>query len=273
MGVTHPGFPLRRPSAEATYLLLLAAFVCGYGIAAALLTLSIEGPGAAYPGGLVLLVLLGAGVFVGTLLDTREPAQRFYLALSIVPGLSVARLAFKGMPPEILDPLFVYLLLAVTVLVFRQTTGMPSGLRQLSRAEWARALPLGAELAAGLGILGIVLFGPGGSTAGGPVWISVLVVAPVAFLDEFWFRGILQRGLASVTSAKWGWLATAVLFAAYGAPFATPATFLFRCAYGLAFGALAMRRENLPVVFLARTGMAVAIAAFNPGLVGNALIV
>lgn len=251
---------------------MLAAFVCGYGIAAAFLALSADGPSTLYPGGLLLLVLLGAGVFVGNLLDPRTTGQRFYLGLSIVPGLTVARLAFRGMPPEILDPLFVYLLLAVTVLVFRQTTGAPSGLRELTRDQWARALPLGGALAVGLAILGIVLYAPGGFASGGPAWIPVLVVAPVAFLDEFWFRGLLQRALASVTSTKWGWLATSAIFAAYGAPFCTPATFAFRAAYGLALGALAMRRENLPVVLLARTGMVVAIAALNPSLVGTGLL-
>jgi hypothetical protein len=273
VGVARHAPEFSRWSPEAAFRVVLAAFVVGYGAAAAFLILSVEGPSALYPGGLVLLVLLGAGVFVGNLLDRRKSGQRFYLALSIIPGLTVARLAFTGMPPEILNPLFVYLLLAVTVLVFRQTTGTPSGLRELTRDQWARALPLGGALAVGLAILGILLFAPGGWASGTRAWIPVLIVAPVAFLDEFWFHGLFQRGLAGVTSAKWGWIATAAIFAAYGAPFCTPATFAFRSAYGLALGALAMRRENLPVVLLARTGMVVAIAALNPGLVGSGLLV
>ena len=95
----------------------------------------------------------------------------------------------------------------------------------------------------------------------------------MALLDEFWFRGVLQGTLARATSAEWGWLGTAVLFVAYGAPFGNGITLLFRMAYGLAFGALAMRRENLPVSLVARTVMTVALLALSPGLAGTSLIV
>lgn len=263
----RPAAPSHRDGA------VLASFVLGYGVAGASLLLAAQGVDALLPEGLALLVLLSGAMFVGGILEPRKNAQVFYLALSVVPALTLARMGFGVTVQFIIDPLLVYLLLAVTILVLRQSIGARPEARGLTRRQTLRALPLGVALAAGFTVLGTLLPVAGATASAGPSWVPLVVLAPVALLDEFWFRGVLQGTLARATSAEWGWLGTAVLFVAYGAPFGNGITLLFRMAYGLAFGALAMRRENLPVSLVARTVMTVALLALSPGLAGTSLIV
>ncbi len=265
------GLPATRP--RPTYGWALGAFVAAYALVEMGVALSVVGPGPFYPAGLALLVLLSAAAFLGSLLQPRKAGQRFYLALSLVPALTVARLAFAGNAVSVLDPLLVYLLLAVTVFAFRQSTEVRSEFRGLTGRQLARSLPLGVALAAAITIFGVVLPLPTAALPVADPWISVLIVAPMALLDEFWFRGLLQGGLAGATTARWGWIATVALFVAYGAPFGAWPTVVFRLGYGVVLGALAMRRENLPVTLTARTAMAVALAALVPGLVGTGLLV
>ncbi|HYM40905.1 MAG TPA: CPBP family glutamic-type intramembrane protease [Thermoplasmata archaeon] len=263
-GDAHPG---------GSFGWVLAGFVGAYALAGTLLALSLAGLGDFLVPGMAFLVLLCVGVFAGSLLDARRTAQRFYLALSLVPSLSIARLAFLGVSVPIFDPLFVYLLFAVALLAFRQSTGSGQAPGRMSRRQVPRALILGSGLAAAFAILGVVLPLASGPVTPLPLWMSLPILAPIALLDELWFRGFLQQGLAGATTARQGWLATAVLFVAYGAPFGTPTVLLFRAAFGVTLGALAMRPVNLPAALVARTVMAVALVALAPGLSGASLIV
>ncbi len=264
---------LRAPLSDRPYHIVLASFVGLYGLVGAMLALGLAGAPAAYVEGLILLVLLASAVFLGSLLEGRRTEQRFYLALSMIPGLTIARLAFEGLTVSILDPLFTYLLLAGTLLVLRPTIGATLGVRGSRRHRLLIALPLGGGLAAAFAILGLVVPLQGGPAPSAPTWFLVFILAPVALLDEFWFRGILQGELAGATSASWGWLATAGIFAAYGAPFATPSTFLFRLGYGVVLGTLAIHRENVPAVMVARTAMVVALVALSPALASTSILV
>ena len=252
---------------------MLGVFVGVYAVAMAVLTLAAEGRTPLYPVGLALLVVLAGGLFAGTLLDSRKGAQRFYLALTIVPCLTLARFAFEDASLPILDPLFAYLLLAATLLVIRQSAAIGAELRRLDRRDVLRALPLGAALAAAFTIVGLLLPGTGEPVSQGAAWIPAVVLVPVALLDELWFRGVLQGSVARVTSPGWGWLATVAVFVAYGAPFETPVGIGFRLAYSLVLGAVVIRRENLPVSLVARTALAAALALLSAGFVGGSLIV
>jgi membrane protease YdiL (CAAX protease family) len=100
-----------------------------------------------------------------------------------------------------------------------------------------------------------------------------VVAGPVAFLDELWFRGFLQARIGSVTSKLPSWLATALLFAAYGAPFGSVPTVAFRLLLGLVLGAIATRPGNVPLVLIARTVTAIAIAFLIQGSLETSLIV
>jgi membrane protease YdiL (CAAX protease family) len=262
----RPALPANR------YVGVLAFFVCVYGLAQILLGSSGGEPGPFFPAGLAALVLLSAGVFVGSLWDLRPTAQRFYLALSILPGLTIARLAFEGISPAALDPLFVYLLLAITLLALQQATPGESGLEDLRRRSLLPALALGGALAASFTVLGAVLPLEKGAAPLGPLWIPALVLIPSAFLDEFWFRGILQRGLSQAASPGWGALATVLLFASYGAPFGDLNALLFRAAYASVFGVLAIRRQNLLVLLVARTAMTAALLVLNPTWAGTSFL-
>ncbi len=252
--------------------LLLTSFVAAYAVLQGVLALSAGAASEAYAVSVILLALLAAAMFLPSLADPRAAAARGYVVLSILPVLTVARIAFGGASTPLVGPLLVYLLLAVTVLALRPSPGVPSELPVLGRRQLARALALGGALAAGITILAFFLPFPVG-TVDGPPWLPALLFAPVALLDELWFRGILQGSIARLTSAPSGWIATAVLFAAYGEPFGTPSTLLFRIALGLAFGALAMRRENLPVTLVARTAITAALLALSPGLAATSLLV
>jgi len=262
-----------EPSSRDAFSLLLLSFVAAYGIVEAVLSFSLAGTGSFVAAALVLLVFLAVGVFIGSLLELRRALQQFYLALSLLVCVTIARLAFAQVSIPILGPLLAYLLLAATLVVYRPSAEIPSGMHSASRMQLLRAIPLGACLAAAFVILGFVIPFPETSGAEGPILLSVLVLGPAALLDEFWFRGVLQDRLAHIMSARWSWLATAILFVSYGAPFGTLPDLLFRSAYGLTLGALATRRENLPLVLLARTAMAVALVLLNPRLIGSPSIV
>ena len=253
--------------------LALVAFVCAFAAAQWTVALAAGAAGGLYPAGLLLLVLLAVGAFVGSLRERRQAAQRFYLVLSMVPILAIARLAFSDTPIPLLDPLLVYLLLAVAMLSLRQSAGADVPGPRWSPRSFLRALPFGLAVAAGLAILALVLPIPASAVPEGPPWLPVLVLGPVALLDEFWFRGLLQGEAARLTSAPVAWIAVAVMFAAYGVPFGTPAALLFRAGYGVLLGALAMRRDNLPITLVARIGFVLAVLAVNAGLAGTALFV
>ncbi len=264
---------VRSSALGGTYPLVLGAFLGVYGLISVMLNLGLGGGATVFVGSLILLVLLGAGVFVGSLLEVGAAGQWFYLTLSILPGLTIARLAFAALPQPILDPLFAYLLLAGTILVLGPHPEAIVGARRLRREHLLRALPIGGALAAGLVALGLVLPLEGGPIPQGPVWFPILVLAPAAFLDELWFRGILQGAVARVTSAPGGWLATVVLFAAYGSPFSTLSAILVRLGVGVVLGALAIRRENVPAVLIARPLVVAALVALSPGLAGTSVLV
>lgn len=266
----------RRPAREPPrgrnlYREGLVLFVAVYASAAD--ALSIPAYSEIYALGLGALVVLTAAVFVANLRSPHPSGQRFYLALSIIPTLTIARLAFADLPILVLDPILVYLLLAVALLTFRETTGARVVLAGRGRAPWARALLLGGGLATGMSIFGFVFLAPGPSSTEVQPWLWAVSLAPVALLDELWFRGLLQRDLTDRTSAPWGWIATAAIFVAYGAPLGTPATLVFRSAYGLVFGALAMRQENVAATLVARIAMTVALVLLIPGLADTSLIV
>jgi len=266
-------FPLRWPLFGGASSWVLAAFVITYALVAALLAVSQEGPSGFLAGALFLLVLLSAGVFIGSLLEIRRAVQRVFLALSIVPGLTLARLVFAGASLSILNPLFVYLLLAAALTTFPASEQRSWELRDPTLGAVLRALPFRAALAAAFIVLGLVLPLQASSPPEGAVWIFLLAIVPSAFLDEFWFRGILQSGLAGVGTRRMGWLITVALFVAYGAPFGNLNTLLFRAAYGTVFGAVAMGRGNLAVTLVARTAMSIALVALGTGLAGGSLLV
>jgi membrane protease YdiL (CAAX protease family) len=255
------------------YAGFLAFFVCVYALIQTLLTSSKGEPGPFFSVGLAALVLLSAGAFVGSLLDSRRDAQRFYLALSILPGLTLARLAFLGISPAVLDPLFAYLLLAVTLLVLQQATPGESGLERVQRRHVLRALVLGGALAGAFTVLGVVLPLANPASSPAPAWIPALVLIPSAFLDEFWFRGVVQGGVARISSPTWGAVATVLLFASYGVPFGGLNPLLFRAAVASVLGAVAIRRQNLLVTLVARTAMTAALALLIPSVTGTSLLV
>lgn len=261
-----------RPYEGSRLPVLLAAFVAAYAVLDGVVTFFAGTPGLPYGAVLLVLAALAGGMFFASLVERRPAAQRCYLVLSILPILTLTRFAFSGNPIVLLDPLLVYLLLALALVALRSAAGSEPEVPALGRRGILRSLGLGLSLAAAITLLGFVL--PlGGGPASEPPWLLALVLAPAALLDEFWFRGILQGSIARVTSAPSGWIATVVLFAAYGEPFGTATALLFRVGLGLTFGALAMRRENVPVTLVARTALTVGLLALNPGLAATSLLV
>ena len=273
MGSADSTVPRERSGSLPAVRLSVLIFVVGYGLAGPALTPSLAGSSGLYPLGLACLIVLTTGAFAANFRHPERSAQQVYLALSIVPALTIARLALVGLPEWFLDPIFAYLLLAVAILVLRDT----SGARVLFQSRTAKspilALALGGGLAEGLSILGFVFLGPAPSAAKLDAWLWAGLLAPVALLDELWFRGLLQQSLTRALPNSWGWVATAAIFAAYGAPFGTLSTFVFRSAYGLVLGFVATRRENLPASLVARTAMTVALVVLLPGLAATSLIV
>ena len=260
-------------SARDVYGLVTLAVVCAYAAAAALIALPRGGSLEAYGVGLVLLVLLAAVTFICSLREPRGGGQRFYLTLSLLPVLTIARLAFADLPLGVLDPLFVYLLLAIALLSARPTMRIRLEIRNFTGRQLSRAVLLGAVLAAALAILAILLPIPMGAPPEVAPPVLAFALAPVALLDELWFRGILQPSVAQVTATPLGWIATAAVFTAYGVPFSTPAGIAFRAGYGLLLGVLAIRRDNLPIPLVARTAMVAILALLSPAILGSGMLV
>ncbi len=270
---TGVGSRLGSQAPARPYPLVLFAFVGVYGLASALLDLGLAGGAVVYAEALVLLVLLAAGVFVGGILEAQASGQRLFLALTIPPALTIARLSFEALTQPMLNPLFVYVLLAGTLLVLGPRSEAVFGSRALRPARLLRTIPIGAGLAMGLAVLGTVLPIQGGPVPEGPTWFLLAVLVPAVLVDELWFRGVLQGEVAGATSAAWGWLATAAIFAAYGAPFGGLSAFLVRLVIGIVLGALAIRRENVAATLIARALMVAALVAFNPALTGTSVVI
>lgn len=274
----EPGRGSRVPrrlhlSERNAYVPVTVGVVGVYGVAEAILAFRANASLGAYGAALVLLVLLAAVTFIGSLRESRAAGQRFYLALSLLPILTIARMALSDLPLSFLDPLLVYLLLAIALVSSRPTMGIRLELRGLRGRRLARVVLLGAVLAIALAVLALLLPLGGSAPPAVTPLLWALALAPVALLDEIWFRGILQASISRVTAGPSGWIATAAIFAAYGAPFSTPAGFLFHAAYGFLLGALAVRRDNLPITLLARTAMVVVLALLNPALFGSGVLV
>ena len=270
-GARRPEEAPRRPEGSRTAL-LLTGFVAAFAVLQGTATLTEGAQGPIYPASLVLLAVLSGGLFLASFAEARPAAQRAYVLLAVLPILTLARLAFAQTVVSLLDPLLVYLLLAVTLLALRPSIGPWPAVPARGRRTLMRALVLGGTLAAGVTALGFALPLPQSAVVESP-WLSALVLVPVALLDEFWFRGILQGSVAQVTSAPSGWIGVAVLFASYGEPFGPPSALLFRIALGLVLGALAMRRENLPATLVARAALTLGLLVVSPGLAGTSLLV
>jgi hypothetical protein len=267
------GFGLRLPLPGESFAWVVIAFVSTYGLVATLLVMPAEPSLAPFVGAMALLVLLCASVFIGSLLAARHTVQRAFLALSVVPALTITRLVFADATLPVLDPLFVYLLLAAALTTFAASERESWGLRDLNRGAVLRALLLGVGLAAGFVVLGWLFPADASSVPQGSIGIYLLAIVPSAFLDEFWFRGILQSRLAAAGTRNLGWLVTLALFVAYGAPFGNVYTLLFRMGYGAVFGAVAMGRGNLPVTLAGRTLLAIALIVVAPGFGGGSFLV
>lgn len=267
------GLPVAPRMGKVPFRSVLATFVCAYALVQAALAMSLAGFTALLPGAFVLLVLLAAGVFVAGLLDRQSAAQPLYLALCVLPCLTLARLAFTAGAFSAFDPLFVYLLLAVALVGYRQATGGRPFITEGVTEPFGRTFALAALLAAGFVALAIQLGPLGAASTTGPPWLGLAVVAPVALLDELWFRGILQGQLAATISRPGAFLAVLVLFVAYGAPFGGLNVLAFRFAFGFAFGLVAVRRRNLPIVLSARVLLAVALVLLVHAALGTSVIV
>ncbi len=252
---------------------VLATFTCAYALIQAALAVSLAGSAGLLPVSLLLLVLLAAAVFVAGLLDGRSTAQPLYLALCVLPCLTIARLAFTAEAFSAFDPLFVYLLLAVALIGYRQTTGARPLVAEGFSGSFQRTFGLAVVLAAAFVAVALQFGGLGGTSTSGPPWLDLAVVAPVALLDELWFRGVLQGQLAASTSRLGAFLAVLVLFVAYGAPFGGLNVLAFRAGFGVAFGLVAVRRRNLPLVLVARVLMALALVLLVHAALGTSVIV
>lgn len=272
-GETRLGLQEERWAEKTPFRVVLASFVCIYSLVQFAIAVALADANPLLAPALVLLVLLAAGVFVGGLLDDRRMAHQFYLALCVLPCLTLARLAFTSGVSSAFDPLFVYLLLAVALLVYRQSTGA----RPVVLEGWA-AHPIGTLLggfllAAPFVLLGFRISSVGPLAFGNPPLLDLAVVAPIALLDEVWFRGILQGQLAAATSRPSAFFATFILFVAYGAPFGGVPILAFRATFGFVFGLVALRRRSLPVALTARVLLAWALVVLTPAALGTSLLV
>ena len=264
----------REPSSHPRQLgVLIGLFALLYGVGQAAVALSIGGPEGLLPASLFLLVLLAAGLFFAGVFEPRKDVQQLYVAVALMPVLTIARLSFYAGILTAYDPLFVYLLLGVTLIGFRQAWRGPPLVTVERPKRLILALPLVAILT--FGFVDLALYLPRGPSVpvSGPIWFGAFVAGPVAFLDELWFRGILQTRIARLTSPGVAFLVTAALFTAYGAPFGPPGILPFRLALGLMLGSIAIREDRLLLALGSRTAIAIAFVVLSPGLLGTSLVV
>lgn len=237
-------------------------FLLLYGFVAAALYLGAGGDTRLLPGSLALLpLLLTLGILGGAF--ARVPAHRgFYLAASTVPLFTLLSLTLVGTLPTLTQSLVSYLLLGITLIVFQQATHTRIPPEGLEGRAFLRTLPYGLGLAAAFALVTYLIFDLPPLFPGEPATTAVLVAAAVAFLDEYWFRGVLQSQVAAVTTPFVGWLATVLLFVAVAAPQGDPMVLVSQAWIGILLGYLVWWRGLLPLALVVRTAAAILLVLF-----------
>jgi hypothetical protein len=264
------------------FRLALLWFVLGFGACQIILALSIEIAIPLAPVAIAALAILAGACFVYGLRDSRRAPQRFFLTLSMLPILTLARLSFQNLVTPITQLLLVYTLLAVALLTFRQTVE-PGAFAPLRDRRvligWSTMAVFGGVVFAAAGFR-ISLFS---SDVSAPLTGAVLVAIPLSAIDEFWFRGLLQSNVAEMTSRREAYLAIVLLFVGYGLPFPIPGPSLglfgtlgsiayrFPLAAVLGWYALVPRRTGLAV--FTRVVAALVFSLFAPALVSSPYVV
>ncbi len=213
---------------------------------------------------LILVVVSGSFAIMPT-------HQSFYLAIATLPIFMFVQLTLVPRVTPLIEPLLAYLILAVTLLIYHQTTRVRVEAAGLRRNQIVVAIALAIPAGMGLAFANRLLLPEAPSIVPRYAGLAILVAASSAFLDEYWFRGILQSRIEATGGASAGWLATAALFAAASTYRADFGVLAFRAGLGVFLGSLVWWRRLLPLTLAIRTATAVALVILS-GFSANAVL-
>ncbi len=253
-----------EPAASRVLFLAIFAFLATYAVVARGLFLAATGDVVLLPATILLLTAMLVALILGGVIATEPAHRRFYLAAAILPTFTLVRLTLIGTLPPLSEEILSYLLLAATLIFYQHAAqaGLP-GMR-LRPGVLVRslrdALPLGFALA----LAALLLLPAPPFVIPEEAVFAILAAGAVAFIDEYWFRGILQSQISGVSNPVVGWLVTVGLFVAFVASTGDLAILAYRGGLGLLLGFLVWWRRLLPLALMTRTVSVLFIGVLAP---------
>ena len=239
-------------------------FLAAYTIVARGLFLAATGDPILLPATILLLTGLLFALILGGVIDPEPAHRRFYLAAAILPTFTLVRLTLIGTLAPLSEQILSYLLLAATLVFYQQATQAGTGSVSLRANNLLRslrdAIPLGfvVALAALLLLPAPLPYVPEEAV------FAILAAGAIAFIDEYFFRGILQTQISAVSRPVVGWLATVFLFTAFAASTGDLTVLAYRAGLGLLLGFLVWWRGLLAHALMTRTVSVLFIGVLAP---------
>lgn len=243
------------------------AFLAVYGIIGVELYVAAIGFPEVLPMGFLVLTASLVLLVLGGIFDEDPTRRRFYLAAAVLLLFTYVRLVFVGALAPIPEILLSYLILGGSLVLYQTATRVRVRVGSLQPGTLRRTLPLAIPLGLGFAILDVILPFQTRDYLGEVSWLAVGVASTVAFLDEYWFRGVLQAQMVAVSTPLEGGLGTALLFAVFAAPMGDPFLITYRAGLGLVLGYLVWRHRLLSLALATRV-----VAAVLAILLGDLLL-
>ena len=210
----------------------------------------------------LLSALLAASVLAGAFTES-PPFRGFCLSVSVLAVFTFASLVLGGALPPTVRDLLSYLLLGSSLVFLRSPSGAAKGLHLPPRPVLLKVALVAAPTGVALGALQVLIMPQASSFSGGGGWMGVLVAGSVAFVDEYFFRGVLQRHVESETTANLGWSSVALVFAVFAAPSGNATAIAFRVGGGAVLGLLVSRTRVVLLSCVARAVAALLYGGFS----------
>lgn len=218
-----------------------------YLASAAMLNLS-KGDTAFLHGALLLDVSLLVFLTLAGIWTPRPSGRALTLAAALLPMFTLARLIFFGTIPLPAVGLLSYLFMTIGLAYVLSTPrAPPTEGRRRGSVYATEILTIAAPIGFLLAFAGIFL-SPDSLRGPAPGWAGVAIAGTVAFIDEFYFRGVLQPALSGDSTPVAGWMTTTALFGALAATQGGAGFTAFQTGLGFALGVLVLRPHRLSLV-------------------------
>ncbi len=239
-------------------------FLAAYIVVARGLFLAATGDPILLPATILLLTGLLFALILGGVFDSEPAHRRFYLAAAILPTFTLVRLTLIGTLAPLSEQILSYLLLAATLVFYQHATQAGARSVSLRTTGLIRSLRDAIPLGFAVALVALLLLPAPLPFLPEEAVLAILAAAGIAFIDEYFFRGILQSQISAVSRPVVGWLATAFLFAAFAASTGDVTVIAFRAGLGLLLGFLVWWRGLLPHALMTRTVSVLFIGILAP---------